>query len=115
MPETPSQNEAAKAFRYPLRWRVMDALNAALDRFWPARMTPYTGWALIMPALLLVGLLVLGLFQMADSSLHTLDRSTFLPSEAYTLENYQTVFENGTYGRIIWRSVLAAALTVWRK
>jgi hypothetical protein len=73
MPETTSQEEASKAFRYPLRWRVMDALNAGLDRFWPASMTPYTGLALITPALLLVGLLVLGLFQMADSSLHTLD------------------------------------------
>jgi putative spermidine/putrescine transport system permease protein len=113
MPETTSQEEASKAFRYPLRWRVMDALNAGLDRFWPASMTPYTGLALITPALLLVGLLVLGLFQMADSSLHTLDRATFLPSENYTLENYQTVFENATYGRIIWRSVLAAVLTVF--
>jgi len=112
MPQTPSSNKAPTNFRYPLRWRVMDALNRGLDVFWPARMTPYTGWALLMPALLLVGLLVLGLFQMADSSLHTLDRSTFLPSENYTLENYQTVFENATYGKIIWRSVLGAALTV---
>ncbi|WP_434286870.1 ABC transporter permease [Celeribacter sp. SCSIO 80788] len=113
MPETPSKDDPRATFRYPLRWRIMDALNNGLDRFWPARMTPYTGWALIMPALLLVGLLVLGLFQMAGSSLHTLDRSTFLPSEAYTLANYRTVLESATYGRVVTRSVLAAGLTVF--
>lgn len=112
MPETPSKDDPRSTFRYPLRWRIMDALNSGLDRFWPARMTPYTGWALIMPALLLVGLLVLGLFEMAASSLHTLDRATFLPSEAYTLENYQTMIESATYGRVVMRSVVAAGLTV---
>lgn len=113
MPETPSKDDPHSTFRYPLRWRIMDALNNGLDRFWPARMTPYTGWALIMPALLLVGLLVLGLFQMAESSLHTLDRATFLPSEAYTLDNYRTVFESPTYGRVVTRSIFAAGLTVF--
>lgn len=113
MSEIPSKDDRHTTFRYPLRWRVMDVLNNALDRFWPARMTPYTGWVLIMPALLLVGLLVLGLFEMAESSLHTLDRATFMPSEAYTLENYQTVMESATYGRVVTRSVVAAGLTVF--
>lgn len=113
MPKILPKDDADTAFRYPLRWRVMDALNGGLDRFWPARMSPYTGWALIMPALLLVGLLVLGLAQMAESSLHTLDRATFLPSENYTFENYQTVYESATYARVMWRSVLAAGLTVF--
>tara|TARA_B100001146_G_scaffold224255_1_gene241566 strand:- start:889 stop:1869 length:981 start_codon:yes stop_codon:yes gene_type:complete len=113
MPVTPSKDAPSTDFRYPLRWRVMDALNFVLDKFWPARMSPYTGWALIMPALLLVGLLVLGLFKMADSSLHTLDRSTFMQSESYTLENYQTVMDSATYARVALRSVYAAGLTVF--
>lgn len=113
MHEILSEDKAQTSFRYPLRWRLMDALNYGLDRCWPARLAPYSGWALIMPALLLVGLLVLGLVQIADSSLHTLDRSTFRASENYTLGNYETVLNNATYGRIIWRSVLAAGLTVF--
>ncbi|WP_367717399.1 ABC transporter permease [Nitratireductor sp. GISD-1A_MAKvit] len=112
MSETLSKDQDRTSFRYPLRWRIMDLLNGALDRFWPSRLAPYSGWALITPALLLVGLLVLGLVQMAESSFHTLDRATFLPSENYTLENYGTVFESATYGRVIWRSVLGALLTV---
>lgn len=99
-------------FRYPLRWRLMDVLEAGLDRLWPRRWSRHTGWLLILPALLLVGLLVLGLIQIADNSLHVLDKSTFRLSEAYTLDNYRTVLESPTYGKVIWRSLAAALLTV---
>lgn len=100
------------SFRYPLRWRLMDTLEAGLDRLWPRHLARHTGWLLILPALLLVGLLVLGLVQIADNSLHELDKSTFRLSEAYTLENYRSVFESPTYGKVIWRSLSAALLTV---
>ena len=43
----------------------------------------------MLPALLLVGLLVLGLVQIGDSSLRTLDTCTFRLSEDYTLANYR--------------------------
>lgn len=99
-------------FRYPLRWRLMDVLEAGLDRLWPRRWSRHTGWLLILPALLLVGLLVLGLIQIADNSLHVLDKSTFRLSEAYTLDNYRTVLESPTYGKVIWRSLAASLLTV---
>ncbi|MCR4266537.1 ABC transporter permease [Nitratireductor sp. ZSWI3] len=99
-------------FPYPLRWRIMDGLESALDAVWPRSMSRYSGWALVAPALLLVGILVLGLANIAESSLHTLDRSTFLPSEDYTLANYQTVADSATYWRVMWRSLLGAALTV---
>ena len=103
----------ARSFRYPLKWRIMDGLNAALDLLWPRRLGRYTGWVLLSPALLLVGILVLGLFQIAGSSLHTLDTATFLPSTDYTLENYRTIVESPTYWRVIWRSLLGAGLTVF--
>ncbi|MDO5603559.1 MAG: ABC transporter permease [Paracoccus sp. (in: a-proteobacteria)] len=101
-----------RPFRYPLRWRVMDAMNAALDLIWPARMQRYTGWVLLAPALILVGILVLGLIEIADASLHVMDRTTFLPGEEYTAENYRRVLDTPNYHRIIWRSVLGAGLTV---
>ena len=100
------------AFRYPLKWRLMDGMNAALDLLWPRRFGRYTGWILLAPALLLVGILVLGLLRIADSSLHVLDTATFLPGEDYTLANYAVVAESKTYLRIIWRSLLGAGLTV---
>ncbi|WBU61261.1 ABC transporter permease [Paracoccus albus] len=99
-------------FRYPLRWRLMDAAEAVLDIIWPRRFSAWTGWVLLLPAILLVGILVLGLVVIADSSLHVLDRSTFLPSEAYTFENYATIADSATYWRIFWRSGLGALLTV---
>lgn len=100
------------AFRYPLRWRVMDALEAGLDVLWPRRLSRFTGWLLILPAILLVGLLVLGLAQIAENSLHVLDKATFRLSPDYTLQNYRTVLGSATYGGVIQRSVAASALTV---
>ncbi len=99
-------------FRYPLRWRVMDMAEAALDMLWPRRFAAATGWLMVLPALLLVGLLVAGMVEIADNSLRVLDRSTFRLSEDYTLANYRTVMESATYGGVILRSVWAAALTV---
>lgn len=101
-----------ETFRYPLRWRVMDMAEAALDRLWPRHFAAWTGWLMVLPALLLVGLLVVGMVEIADNSLRVLDRSTFRLSEDYTLANYRTVMESATYGGVILRSVWAAALTV---
>lgn len=99
-------------FRYPLGWRVMDIMEKTLDLLWPRRFAEMTGWLMILPALLLIGLLVIGLIQIADNSLHILDKSTFRLSAEYTLQNYQTILESPTYGGIILRSAMAAALTV---
>lgn len=107
----PSRDED-REFRYPLRWRLMDGAEAVLDLLWPRQYAAVTGWLMVLPALLLVGLLVLGLVEIADSSLRVLDRSTFRLSEEYTLENYRTVMESATYGGVILRSVRAAGLTV---
>lgn len=107
----PTERDPAP-FRYPFRWRVMDAMNRALELLWPQRMQRHTGWVLIAPALILVGILVLGLIQIAESSLHVLDRSTFLPGEAYTLANYQKILDTPIYLRIVWRSLAGAGLTV---
>lgn len=90
----------------------MDAAERLADVLWPRRMSAYTGWLLLMPALLLVGVLVLGLWQIGASSLHTLDRSTFLPSEDVSLTNYQTILDSPTYAKLIWRSLTGALWTV---
>lgn len=98
-------------FRYPIRWRLMDAAEAIAERLWPRRLSRFTGWLMIAPALALVGLLVLGLLQMGDASLRTLDTATFLPSDSQSLENYQKAFASKVYYTVAWRSLLGAALT----
>lgn len=98
-------------FRYPLRWRVMDAAERVADAVWPRSMARFTGWLMLMPALLLVGLLVLGLFQIADSSLRTLDTSTYLMSEDLSLDNFTRAVTSETYLKVAWRSILGAGLT----
>lgn len=98
-------------FRYPLRWRLMDAVERLADILWPRSLARYTGWLLIAPAILLVGLLVLGLVEIADASLRTLDTSTYLMSEDYTLANFERALTSPTYAWVAGRSLLGAGLT----
>ncbi|MDT8853593.1 ABC transporter permease [Paracoccaceae bacterium Fryx2] len=95
---------------YPLHWRLMDFTESVADRLFPRSLSRFTGWLMIAPALLLVGILLVGLVQIADASLHTLDRKTFRTSEAFSLDNYRTVLSQGVYLTVLWRSVLGAVL-----
>ena len=100
-----------KPFRYPLRWRVMDALEGAADLLWPRKFSRFTGWLLIAPALILVASLALGLLEIADNSFRKLDVETFRMSESYSLDNYRTAFSSDVYLNVALRSVGAALLT----
>ena len=95
---------------YPVIWRVMDVLEAVFAKALPkggGRMTPYF---MLTPAFILVGALAVGLLYIGDSSLRVLDRTTFLFSDYYTLENYSRAFtERFTY-TIIWRSLFGAVM-----
>lgn len=95
---------------YPFRWRVMDTLETLARVLWPARFSGAVPYLMLAPAVLLVLLLVIGMVQIADSSLHVLDRSTFLPSAEYTLSNYQSALGQPLYWMIIWRSLLGATV-----
>lgn len=97
-------------FPYPLRWRLLDLAEALADRLWPRRMSRWTGWLLVAPAILLVGLLVIGMVQIGFASLHVLDRATFRPAPGLTLENYRRMLSEGVYWTIAWRSLLAAVI-----
>jgi putative spermidine/putrescine transport system permease protein len=63
-----------------------------------------------MPALLLVGVLVIGLGYMVEYSLHELDIATYRLKEEYSLINYATFFERPVYGRVLWRTFMASVL-----
>lgn len=96
---------------YPLHWRLLDGLEAMAAALWPRRFAPALPYLMLAPALVLVGLLVLGLVEMADLSLRTLDMATFLPSETLSLENFRRAVTEPIFRTVAGRS-LGAALIV---
>jgi len=95
---------------YPLSWRVTDAAEAVAAALWPARFGPAIPYLLLAPAILLVGLLVLGLVQIGDSSLRTLDTSTFLQSDYWTLANYRKALTESLFRTVATRSLIGALI-----
>ena len=94
----------------PITWRAIDAIERLAARMWPRRMHTYTGYLFLTPAMLLVGLLVIGLGYMADDSLRELNIATYRLSEDYSLVNYQTIIDRPVYTRVFLRTLLAAVL-----
>lgn len=94
----------------PLGWRLLDAVEAALSALWPFRSRQAVARAFLLPALLLVGLLVIGLGYMVEYSLHELNLATYRLADDYSLANYRYLIERPTYARILWRTFLAAVI-----
>nr|WP_306266145.1 ABC transporter permease [Pararhizobium sp. IMCC3301] len=95
---------------YPAAWRIMDLLEAAFAALWPKGGGKYTPYLMLMPAILLVGTLVVGLLYIADSSLRTLDRTTFQFSDYWTIQNYIRAFSEPFMFTVLWRSLLGAVI-----
>ncbi|MEP3279775.1 MAG: ABC transporter permease [Stappiaceae bacterium] len=95
---------------YPVSWRIMDTLENTFAAVFPKGGGRYTPYLMLAPAILLVGTLVVGLFYIGDSSLRTLDRTTFLFSDHWSLENYKRAFSEPFTLTIIWRSLLGAMI-----
>jgi putative spermidine/putrescine transport system permease protein len=95
---------------YPLSWRMFDIVETLAKRAWPARFAPALPYLLLLPALLVTGLLAIGLVDIAESSLHVLDKATFRPSENYTLENFARALSLPLFRNIGVRSFLGALL-----
>jgi putative spermidine/putrescine transport system permease protein len=94
------------ASAYPL----LDLIEAARARLVPARSGDLASWLMLFPALLLTGLLVLGLALILDSSLRLLDRDTFRLGETWTLANYAELLREPVYLRIALRTVAAGLI-----
>lgn len=95
---------------YPFTWRLMDVLEAVFAKIWPNGGGKFTPYFMLAPAIILVGALAVGLLYIGDSSLRTLDRTTFQFSESYSLENYQRMLSETFTLTIIWRSLLGALI-----
>jgi putative spermidine/putrescine transport system permease protein len=96
-----------------MTWRIMDALEAIAAFLWPARFNRAVPYLMLLPAIVLVGLLVLGLIQIADTSLRTLDTSTFLMSDYYTLANYKRALTESLFATVAWRSLLGSLVVTF--
>ena len=96
--------------KIPMHWRLLDAVEAVAAVMWPPGLHRYSGWLLMAPAIALVGLLVIGLMYMGDSSLRLLDTETFEQSADYSLANYALVASQSTYLTVLVRSTVAALL-----
>ncbi|MDI6025057.1 ABC transporter permease [Corticibacterium sp. UT-5YL-CI-8] len=95
---------------YPMRWRVMDSLERIAGLLWPRSFSAGLPYLMLLPALLLVGVLVWGLVEIGDSSLRTLDTSTFLMSENYTLANYQRALNERFFTTVAGRSLMGSLI-----
>ena len=94
----------------PLSWRILDKLEQLATLLWPNALRRWTGYLLLLPALLLVFILVIGLVYIADDSLHKLDLATYRLLPEYSLTNYFTVFDRPVYLKVLGRSLLAALI-----
>ncbi|WP_412508074.1 ABC transporter permease [Roseovarius sp. SYSU LYC5161] len=99
-----------KARALPLRWRLLDAVDRGLSRLWPFGSGAAVGWAFLVPALALVGILVAGFVFVVDDSFRALDLATYRLSEDYSLANYEKFVESASYMRVLGRTLLAAAI-----
>ena len=94
----------------------MDALEALAARLWPRSFQGAVPYLMLLPAVLVTGLLAIGLVQMADGSLRTLDTATFLPSEFYTLANFKRALTERLFfvvaSRSLYGSLIVTVLTL---
>jgi putative spermidine/putrescine transport system permease protein len=89
---------------YPLTWRLLDVLETGVAKVFPRWLAGATPYLMLAPAVLLVGLLLLGLFQIADGSLRTLDTTTFLMSESYSLDNFRRALSEPLFRNVALKS-----------
>ncbi|MFO1039253.1 MAG: ABC transporter permease [Geminicoccaceae bacterium] len=95
---------------YPWTWRVLDALEGAAAALWPRDWSAALPYLFLVPAVLLTGLLAFGLAEIGDTSLRTLDRTTFRLSEGWTLANYAKAFSQPLFAGVAFRSILGALI-----
>ena len=68
---------------YPLTWRIMDVLEWLAAKVWPPGFQKGVPYLMLMPAIVLVGLLVLGLFQIGDAIAKVIDIPHLAPLEQW--------------------------------
>ena len=102
---------ASKRYRsIPLHWMLLDYIEQGAVLIWPLRHRRTLGRLLLLPAVLLVGVLVIGLGYMVESSFHELDLATYRLKNEYSIENYSTLVDRPVYLRVLAKTLLAAII-----
>ena len=99
-----------RPYKIPIGWTILDNLEKSLSIVWPFRSKISVGRAFLLPAVTLVGLLVIGLGYIIEYSFHELDLSTYRLKDEYSLINYQTFFDRPVYFKILGRTLFAALI-----
>ena len=100
----------AQENRLPLSWKLLDGVERVVAFVWPSRFRHAVGWWFLLPALALVGILLIGLGYMVQYSLHELDISTYRLRPDYSLANFATFLERPVYMRVLGRTLLASVI-----
>lgn len=90
---------------------LLDGIEAVRATLFPSGGGRLTPWLFLLPAILVTGLLVIGIIPLVDASLKTLDRATFRMGETWSLANFVTLWQRPVYAVLGWRT-LGAALAV---
>ena len=104
-----NNNEFAK----PTQWAFLDLVERVGARLWPKRFSGATGWLFLAPAIMLVGILVIGLGYMLEYSFHELDMSTYRLKEAYSFQNYYIFADQPVYIKVLLRTLLASVIVTF--
>ncbi len=96
--------------RTRLGWTLLDGVERLVSALWPARFKGSVGRVLLLPAVLLIGILVIGLGYMIEYSFHELDLSTYRLKDEYSLVNYAVIADRPVYMRVLNRTLLAALI-----
>lgn len=90
--------------------RAGDVAERAVGLLAPAGRRFGVGWLFLAPALLLVGILLIGLGYMLEYSLHELDLATYRLKSEYSIENYITFFERPVYLSVLMRTLTGSLI-----
>lgn len=96
--------------KLPLSWKLLDLAETSLAALWPFRSKIAVGRAFLLPAILLVGILLIGLGYIVEYSLHQLDLSTYRLQAEYSAANYAAFVERPVYLRVLSRTLLASLI-----
>ncbi len=99
--------------RKPIAWTLLDAVETSASTVWPFRGRAAVARAFLLPAVLVVGLLLVGLGYIIEYSFHELDITTYRLKDEYSIINYHTVLERPVYLRVLGRTVLASLIVTF--
>jgi putative spermidine/putrescine transport system permease protein len=86
-----------------VRWKIFDGLRWAKHHLIPAWVLRHFGYALLVPAVILVGFLVLGMVNILWYSVLTYSPEQFIIHK-FTLDNYAQFFRNPLHLKVFWRT-----------